>query len=80
MIGAKGKEGAFVFGFYSFLDKCLVGLTVYVVTHSEAYSNTEQLTGEQLQYMRFTATAIPAAACILGTLGVLFYPIPEYSK
>ena len=38
VIGNKGSSGAFVYGVYSFLDKCLVGLLVYVVTHTSSYS------------------------------------------
>lgn len=39
VVGQKSKQGAFVFGFYSFLDKTIVGMTVALVTHSQAYSN-----------------------------------------
>ena len=38
VIGNKGSSGAFVYGVYSFMDKCLVGLLVYIVTHTSAYS------------------------------------------
>jgi hypothetical protein len=78
VVGKRGKDGAIVFGIYSFIDKSLVGLTVFVVTHSDAYANTEELTPEQKDFMRLTVTGIPAVACVLGTLAVLCYPIPEY--
>lgn len=44
VIGSRGTEGAFVFGIYSFVDKILVGVIVYLVTHNEAYTNTDWLT------------------------------------
>ena len=80
VVGQKGTKGAFVFGFYSFLDKTLVGLTVALVTHSEAYSTDQKLTADQIQFIRLTVTGIPAVACLISTLAVLFYPIPEYSR
>ena len=43
VIGRRGKEGAVVFGIYSFIDKTLVGLSIFLVTHSEAYSNKSTL-------------------------------------
>ena len=55
-----------------------MGVIVYLVTHNDAYTNTDWLTDDQKEFMRLTVTGIPAAACIIGTLAVLFYPIPEY--
>ena len=40
MIGAKAKSGAFVFGFYSMIDKIAVGVGIFVVGETEAYSKT----------------------------------------
>ena len=80
VVGKKSKQGAFVFGFYSFLDKTIVGLTVALVTSTEAFSREGAPTEEQIDFIRITVTAIPALACIIGTLSVLFYPIPEYKS
>ncbi len=40
VIGAKAKSGAFVFGFYSMIDKIAVGVGIFVVGETEAYSKT----------------------------------------
>jgi hypothetical protein len=33
VIGVKGKSGAFVFGFYSFLDKISTGIVLFILTN-----------------------------------------------
>jgi hypothetical protein len=43
VVGARGQEGAFVFGIYSFVDKCMFGLIIFMVTHTAAYSNPNTL-------------------------------------
>jgi Na+/melibiose symporter-like transporter len=40
VVGNKGSQGAFVYGVYSFMDKSIVGLLVFVVTHSPSYSKS----------------------------------------
>ena len=80
VVGQKSKQGAFVFGFYSFLDKTIVGLTVALVTHTQAYSSEGKATPDEIDFIRMTVTGIPALTCIIGTLAVLFYPIPEYES
>ena len=40
VVGKKSSKGGFVFGFYSFIDKCLIGVAIYLVSNSEAYSNS----------------------------------------
>lgn len=53
-------------------------MTVALVTHTDAFSTDDKPTPEQIDFIRLTVTAIPGLACIVGTLAVLFYPIPEY--
>ena len=48
VVGKKGKQGAFVYGIYSFVDKCVVGLLVYVVTHADAYSSDDYLNKDEI--------------------------------
>lgn len=80
VVGGKGSKGAFVFGVYSFIDKSTVGLLVYFLSNSEAYSNTADVTSEMVEFIRLTYTAIPGICCALGTLSMIFYPIPEYKN
>lgn len=40
VVGAKAKTGAFVFGVYSMIDKIAVGVAIYLVVETEAYSKT----------------------------------------
>lgn len=44
VIGAKAKSGAFVFGVYSMIDKIVVGIGIFVVGETEAYSKSNLLT------------------------------------
>ena len=76
VVGDQGKKGAFVFGIYSFTDKCLVGLAVYLITHTAPYKQEGELSDDDLNFIRMTVTAVPGACCLIGTLAVLFYPIP----
>lgn len=34
VVGDKGSKGAFVFGIYSFFDKIIVGVIIYLVTNT----------------------------------------------
>lgn len=79
VIGNKGSSGAFVYGFYSLIDKCIVGLVVYVVTHTPAYSKEDDFTDDDLEFVRLTMSLVPAAACLVATLGILFCPVPDYN-
>jgi len=78
VIGDKGKKGAFVYGFYGLIDKCVVGGSVYFVTHSGAYSNDGELTPDEVSYVRNTMISIPAISLIVATVAVLFFKVPEY--
>ena len=44
VVGSKGSKGAFVFGIYSFMDKSIVGLAVYFIIHSKAYTKLDEPT------------------------------------
>ena len=80
VIGNKGSSGAFVYGVYSFLDKCIVGLAVYVVTHTPSYKKDDDFSDDDIQFIRLTMSLVPGLACVIATLGILFCPVPEYSK
>ena len=80
VIGNKGSSGAFVYGFYSFIDKCIVGLVVYVVTHTSSYSKDDDFTDDDLQFIRLTMSLVPSLALVVATLGILFCPVPEYNN
>jgi len=43
VVGARGQEGAIVFGIYSFIDKYMFGIIIFLVTHTAAYSNPNTL-------------------------------------
>ena len=43
VVGAKAKSGAFVFGIYSMLDKIAVGIGIFLVGETEAYSRSSDL-------------------------------------
>ena len=38
VVGSKGKEGAFVFGIYSLLDKFACGIAIFVVGTASSYN------------------------------------------
>ena len=48
VVGDRGNKGAFVFGIYSFFDKIIVGVIIYLVTNTSAYSKTEGLLEDDL--------------------------------
>ena len=60
------------------MDKCVVGGSVYVVTHSTAYSSDGELSSDQVSYIRNTMISIPAISLIVSTIAVLFFKVPEY--
>jgi hypothetical protein len=41
VVGERSKKGGFVFGVYSFIDKVLVGVVIYLVTNTAAYSTVD---------------------------------------
>ena len=77
VVGDRSSNGGFVFGVYSFIDKILVGVVIYLVTNTQAYSISTP-TESALVFIRHTVAGLPALGCLGGTLAVLFYPIPEY--
>ena len=62
------------------MNKCTIGLVVYFVTHSAAYSKDSDFSDGDMQYIRMTTCVVPGVACVIGTLGILFCPVPEYIK
>jgi hypothetical protein len=38
VVGPRGSKGAFVFGIYSFVDKIMVGVIIYLVSNTQAYT------------------------------------------
>ena len=77
VVGGRGKEGAFVFGVYSFADKCIVGIIGFLVINGHAF-RTENPTPDDISHINMVTTVIPGIGCLLATLSVVFYPIPEY--
>lgn len=80
VVGPRGSKGAFVFGVYSFLDKILVGVIIYLVSNTAAYTKTENLSTEDLDFIRQSFCFVPGIGCLLGALIVMLYPIPEYKS
>lgn len=76
VIGSRGQQAGIVFGIYSFIDKCMLGLIIFLVTQTAAYSNPDKLSPEEVQFVRFTSCTIPVGCCVVGTIAILFYPIP----
>ena len=60
------------------MNKCTIGLVVYFVTHSSAYSKDSDFTSDDIDYIRMTLTVVPGIACLIGTIGILLCPVPEY--
>jgi hypothetical protein len=69
VIGSKGKQGAFVFGIYSLLDKFASGIAIFVISNSVDFKNRD------VNFIKLTTILVPAAACIGACLLVLFTPI-----
>jgi hypothetical protein len=44
VIGSKGDSGAFVFGFYSFLDKISAGILIFSIANLPSFSYGKILT------------------------------------
>ena len=79
VIGRHGKNGGVVFGSYSFVEKIVTGVIIYLVSSSSAYSKEpEDLMLSDITFIRLTLVLIPGASCFLGVLCVLFYQIPDY--
>ena len=78
VVGEKGSKGAFVFGVYSFFDKIIVGVIIYLVSNTTSYTKTGTLLKEDVDFIRLTLTLISGGGCLIGALIVLLYPIPEY--
>jgi len=38
VVGPRGSKGAFVFGIYSFIDKIMVGVIIYLVSNTPAFT------------------------------------------
>jgi len=76
VVGMKGSSGAFVFGFYSLLDKFSSGIAIFLVGNADAYSKQSQdITYDDRSFIRLTMVMIPGAACLLSSLIVISYPI-----
>lgn len=81
VVGTKAKTGAFVFGCYSLLDKFSAGIVIYLVGSSSAYeTKPNELSPDQVDFIKYTIILIPALSCVLSAVIVLSYPIKEYSK
>ena len=76
VVGSKGSSGAFVYGIYSLLDKFSSGIAIFLVGSADAYSKeSEDITNDDMTFIRLTMVMIPGAACLLSSLIVLSYPI-----
>ena len=62
------------------MNKCTIGLVVYFVTHSAAYSKDSNFTDQDVEYIRLTLSVVPGVACLIGTIGILLCPVPYYIK
>jgi hypothetical protein len=78
VVGDKGSKGAFVFGIYSFCDKITVGVIIYLVSNTEAYTKTSGINQNDIDFIKLTLVLISGGGCLLGALIVLLHPIPEY--
>jgi len=77
VVGANAKQGAFVFGIYSLLDKFSCGIAIFVIGNASAYSKKEgePITTDDRTFIRWTMVLVPGLACLLSSLIVLSYPI-----
>jgi hypothetical protein len=48
VIGLRGSSGAFVFGFYSFLDKISAGIAIFVCTNGSFFKEKENIRSSQV--------------------------------
>jgi Na+/melibiose symporter-like transporter len=81
VVGAKAKTGAFVFGIYSLLDKFSSGIAIFLIGNADSYSKpSDQITPEDVSFIRMSMVLVPGLACLLSSLIVLSYPIEEYKK
>jgi len=81
VVGNKGKSGAFVFGFYSLLDKFACGIVIFIIGNASSYNKKyDELCDDDRTFIRWTMVLISGVSCLLSSLIVLSYPIEEYSK
>ena len=65
VIGLRGSSGAFVFGFYSFLDKISTGIVIFAFTEIERFKEKD------LEYIRWVSVIVPAVSCVFAWLLVV---------
>jgi hypothetical protein len=80
VVGARRGKDGFVFGIYGFIDKILIGVIVYLVSNNPSYSKIDNITSEDIQFIKLTLTLIPAAACFISSLILLPLKVGEYKK
>ena len=69
VIGLRGSSGAFVFGFYSFLDKLSAGVVLFLCTNSSKFDDPE--------YIRWIMVLVPSTSCMFAWMLVV---LPLSSK
>ena len=60
VVGLKGQSGAFVFGFYSFLDKFGTGIIIFTITNSSYMLDSN--------FIKWMTSIIPLGSVVLGWL------------
>jgi Na+/melibiose symporter-like transporter len=80
VVGAKAKSGAFVFGVYSMIDKIAVGVAIFVVVETEAYSKTTSLTAQDRDFIKWTVILVPGISCLLSAFILSLTSVNEYAK
>lgn len=65
VVGVRGSEGAFVFGFYSFLDKFLTGFVIFFLVDDQFKTNVPEI--------RYVISLLPFGSVVIA--GILIYAI-----
>lgn len=72
MVGSKSKSAAFVFGFYGMIDKIVVGLGIYFVGSTKAYSTSSLLlTDDEVSFIKWTVILVPLISCLISSLTLI---------
>lgn len=70
VIGLRGSSGAFVFGFYSFLDKISAGIVLFLCTNSSNFNNPD--------YIRWVMILVPSLSCVFAWFMVVLPMNQDY--
>ena len=74
VIGTRGSSGSFVFGFYGFAERTIMGLVLYLVLDSEYMKDKEM----KPIYLRYVTSLLPAVSAFAAWFFIMFGEAKDY--